>query len=918
MREKSKKEEIVSGKDLQKEQAGIAVRNNPEKGKEMNLTAVKREPVEMTETEPEVKELNITQEEADLIRGVNELNIRGKIGGLESAEGVDEVSELKAHGPTGGVPVNHCQHPLENKHIPVGPPLMPQYAHPQTYQQLPNYAAQHGRRMLDEPEQPAAKFRAAPNFHPHQMPQYDVNNFSQSHIQPGFNPNMVYQPGQMFGLSQQQEKINLTMKNSQSGGTVTVTSPELQFMSDPFEGFGEKNQNLADNLLEEWDTQGLPQMQKCGLQQMLQQQISMNNINQPGPIGYPQSRPQMPVTSQMQVSAPAPIQTNMGYNNFSKPQDFTGQSFRDPQSRRISDPNDSGMESAGEASPYPSTPSPNGSTYTSPPSVDSGCGKSPGYEPFSPESNSQSSVGGSPPKYTATLMSPGYRDTKSPGSGYGSPGTPQVLAQMPQVPTPMSMKTASPGPDQGSSQGVGEKSKYIDEHLDGLQDALNVIANDIQSDADRKAAKKQGSQQKMPLNLGNANIPVAPVQNQVPLPLNPVPATTVVPSTSGVTTIILPPQHMVAHSSGMVAQPQPTAMNPGNSVVLVPTGVLILPTQGNQKPPQPKRKEPRPIRPKMPAGTQNGPNPSQSPVSSSMPSTVQPGMKVARPVPPPNIQAIKQQQQKNLNMARRNVAAVKTENLVQVDEEGDTYLHIAVIRTDRFMIQALIERLKRESLMYLIDQENNKRQTPLFLAVAVNEPGKVQLLIKDGGANVNTLAQNLSSDGQTTEVRAAIHVASVGGKEYLKTLDELLKAPDVSINIVNNYGQTALHCAILAHGKERKTKDGGIVSIDSRSIIQTLIKKGADPMAQDKKSGKTPLMYAIEHRNISLVETILGAVDHSKVRNVVKTQAFDGSSCLKIAEGIKRDFNDFEFNRLWDILQGAISGNVSRIQPQVF
>ena len=62
------------------------------------------------------------------------------------------------------------------------------------------------------------------------------------------------------------------------------------------------------------------------------------------------------------------------------------------------------------------------------------------------------------------------------------------------------------------------------------------------------------------------------------------------------------------------------------------------------------------------------------------------------------------------------------------------------------MIQALIERLKRETenghnLMYLIDQENNRRQTPLFLAVAANDPGKVQLLIKEGGANVNTLAQ---------------------------------------------------------------------------------------------------------------------------------------------------------------------------------
>ena len=56
------------------------------------------------------------------------------------------------------------------------------------------------------------------------------------------------------------------------------------------------------------------------------------------------------------------------------------------------------------------------------------------------------------------------------------------------------------------------------------------------------------------------------------------------------------------------------------------------------------------------------------------------------------------------------------------------------------MIQALLERLKREGLTYLVDQENNKRQTPLFLAVAVNEPQKVQLLV-NAGANVNTLAQ---------------------------------------------------------------------------------------------------------------------------------------------------------------------------------
>ena len=76
-------------------------------------------------------------------------------------------------------------------------------------------------------------------------------------------------------------------------------------------------------------------------------------------------------------------------------------------------------------------------------------------------------------------------------------------------------------------------------------------------------------------------------------------------------------------------------------------------------------------------------------------------------------------------------------------------------------------------------------------------------------------------------------------------------------------------------------------------------------------------MYAIEHRNLSLVETILNAVEPCKVKSVVKRQAFDGSSCLKIAEGIKRDFNDCEWNCLWDILQRAISSDVSRSQ-QVF
>ena len=85
---------------------------------------------------------------------------------------------------------------------------------------------------------------------------------------------------------------------------------------------------------------------------------------------------------------------------------------------------------------------------------------------------------------------------------------------------------------------------------------------------------------------------------------------------------------------------------------------------------------------------------------------------------------------------------------------------------------------------------------------------------------------------------------------------------------------------------------------------------------QDKKSGKTPLMYAIEKKNHELVETILKCVDSDKVRNVVKTQAFDGSSCIKIAEGLKGSFDVEIWNKLWNSLQSAANGSSARYHFQ--
>lgn len=56
------------------------------------------------------------------------------------------------------------------------------------------------------------------------------------------------------------------------------------------------------------------------------------------------------------------------------------------------------------------------------------------------------------------------------------------------------------------------------------------------------------------------------------------------------------------------------------------------------------------------------------------------------------------------------------------------------------MIQALLERLEREGLDWLIDLENKKRMTPLYLAVLNNQPEMVEIFLKFN-AEPNALAQ---------------------------------------------------------------------------------------------------------------------------------------------------------------------------------
>lgn len=224
------------------------------------------------------------------------------------------------------------------------------------------------------------------------------------------------------------------------------------------------------------------------------------------------------------------------------------------------------------------------------------------------------------------------------------------------------------------------------------------------------------------------------------------------------------------------------------------------------------------------------------------------------------------------------------------------------------MVQALVERLRREKLDLMIDVPNKKRQTPLYLAVAANQPMMVNTLIQCN-ANPCSMAQVYLSDGKLLQAKAPIHVASSNGRTYLVTLQELIKSPDINLNIVNSEGHTALHCAILAH--RRQNKNGQ--SIDSIPIIETLLKAGAEPNSQDKTSGKTPLMYAIEKRDATLVERMLCMCDSGvKLRNIIKSQTFDGNTCIKIAEGLKNNFHPDHWQRLINTLNAALNGDPPR------
>lgn len=191
--------------------------------------------------------------------------------------------------------------------------------------------------------------------------------------------------------------------------------------------------------------------------------------------------------------------------------------------------------------------------------------------------------------------------------------------------------------------------------------------------------------------------------------------------------------------------------------------------------------------------------------------------------------------------------------LTTITDDGDTFLHLAIIHEAKDFAGQLIELFPRE----VLDIQNNLYQTALHLATYLNLPTVVRRLV-EGGATL--ILQD--HDGNTP-----LHVACEQGKSECAnemTRNMLPGQLRPVLEAQNWRGVTCLHLATM-HRRHR--------------LMKLLIKKGADLNVQEGTSGKTPLHMAVELHDVPAVTLLLNQGAN------VDAAMFNGCTPLHLAVG---------------------------------
>ncbi|XP_028253766.1 NF-kappa-B inhibitor alpha-like [Parambassis ranga] len=166
-----------------------------------------------------------------------------------------------------------------------------------------------------------------------------------------------------------------------------------------------------------------------------------------------------------------------------------------------------------------------------------------------------------------------------------------------------------------------------------------------------------------------------------------------------------------------------------------------------------------------------------------------------------------------------------------VTDDGDTLLHLAIIHE---AFEHALQMIKLSHNHPFLNVQNHQRQTALHLAVITEQPQLVERLLKAGADPL--LADN---SGNT-----ALHIACKRGSlTSFGVITQNCQRQLFSMMSFPNYnGHNCLHLASI----------NGYIS-----LVESLIRLGADIDAQEQCSGRTALHLAVDLQNPTLVCRLL-------------------------------------------------------------
>jgi ankyrin only family protein len=212
------------------------------------------------------------------------------------------------------------------------------------------------------------------------------------------------------------------------------------------------------------------------------------------------------------------------------------------------------------------------------------------------------------------------------------------------------------------------------------------------------------------------------------------------------------------------------------------------------------------------------------------------------------------------------MATIAQDEIFSHDEDGDTELHTAIILGKPDLALSLISIATSNTSLSL---RNKLNQTPLYLAVILNQPEVVRRLVVGGAdvtsrySNSNTLLHIACHKGYVSVVISLITPIQRSELQQLPYKTYYQKIPQ-DFRICNRDGLTCLHLA---------------ASQRHFNVLELLIKYDADVNMKDGRSCRTVLHEACEKGDIKMVQFLI----RSKMKCDINARTRDGKTPYDLA-----------------------------------